>query len=256
MKTLSKATASLAIATLAFTYSVQAVPALASTPVSLTAQEKILEFSPGLSAEELTQALSDYAAQENITIDQAAQETLADLQGSLTWVQQADQTEERRGADASSGTGVVRDRVLAPGANRGDIFVTAATTLEHDHGHTGIYCRSDRIIEAPGAGQVSRNVPLEEVPVAAGTEIMSVNLPQETRDNVADWANANLLERPYNINFAVNKFGSFSALNCSQLVWHAFDVAAGLDLDANGGLGVYPYNIKDSEHTTTYKVIP
>lgn len=82
-----------------------------------------------------------------------------------------------------------------------------------------------------------------------------MKIDQVTKDSVADWANENLLGRPYNSNFAVNKFGSFSALNCSQLVWHAYDVAAGIDLDSNGGVGVYPYNIKDSEHTEIYYTV-
>ena len=33
----------------------------------------------------------------------------------------------------------------------------------------------------------------------------------------------------------------------------AYKVGAGLDLDGNGGIGVYPDNIKNSRHTVTYQ---
>lgn len=42
-------------------------------------------------------------------------------------------------------------------------------------------------------------------------------------------------------------------MNCSQLVWVAYMEAAGIDLDSNGGPGVYPYDIRDSSYTVTYQ---
>lgn len=55
---------------------------------------------------------------------------------------------------------------------------------------------------------MSRN----NVPGPSGSVLLNVKIDQATKDSVADWANENLLGRPYNSNFAVNKFGSFSAL--------------------------------------------
>lgn len=44
-------------------------------------------------------------------------------------------------------------------------------------------------------------------------------------------------------------------LNCSELVWAAYFETSGIDLDADGGSSVYPYDFQSSEHITLYEEI-
>ncbi len=48
---------------------------------------------------------------------------------------------------------------------------------------------------------------------------------------------------------------SYEVVNCSQLVWLAYREATGIDLDANGGLGVYPTDLTNSALTSTYRIV-
>ncbi len=41
--------------------------------------------------------------------------------------------------------------------------------------------------------------------------------------------------------------------NCSKLLWSAFKLKAGIDMDKDKGLGVYPRDIRDSNYTKTIK---
>ncbi|MFF0884939.1 hypothetical protein ACFYUI_21870, partial [Bacillus velezensis] len=40
-----------------------------------------------------------------------------------------------------------------------------------------------------------------------------------------------------------------------KLLWSAFLLKAGIDIDSNGGLGVYPRDITSSSYTTTILTI-
>jgi hypothetical protein len=51
--------------------------------------------------------------------------------------------------------------------------------------------------------------------------------------------------------FAANKI-TMSKLNCSSLVWRAYK-HVNIDLDSNGGPGVYPADIRNSRFTSTYE---
>ena len=86
-------------------------------------------------------------------------------------------------------------------------------------------------------------------------QIMNVEIDQKKKDAAADYADQHLLGKGYNLNFAFNKDPHGSTMNCSQLVWVAFKEGADVDLDGNGGPGVYPYDIRDSELTSGYQTI-
>ena len=76
-----------------------------------------------------------------------------------------------------------------------------------------------------------------------------------SRNKAAGHAYKKLRNKSYNLNFAFNKSTTSSKMNCSQLVWAAYKASTKIDLDGNGGPGVYPYNIKDSSKTKTYKTL-
>lgn len=46
---------------------------------------------------------------------------------------------------------------------------------------------------------------------------------------------------------------AYKQLNCSGLIGQAYKKSVNIDLDSNGGLAVYPSNIRDSKYTVTYK---
>ena len=162
--------------------------------------------------------------------------------------------------NSSSGGGDANQIYLGKANKRADIFVAPANTVGVEHGHTGLYYDPERIIEAPGVGQLSHRTSALDKFVTAGVQIQKIvksdgdRIGTERRAHVADWAYANLRRKDYRIQFYDNKYTHSPDMNCSQLVWAAFLVPEGIDLDYNGGAGVYPYDIRDSPKTDTYKI--
>ena len=122
-------------------------------------------------------------------------------------------------------------------------------------GHVGIFGGNDWIVEAPGLGQVSHWKWVWDKRVLSGTRYFYYHVSQATQDAAADYAYNNLLERPYSINFAVNKGMNPHRLNCSQLVWFAYMRATGTDIDGNGGMGVYPKDLTVGSLPYNYETI-
>ena len=73
---------------------------------------------------------------------------------------------------------------------------------------------------------------------------MYVKAQQSTRNEAANYADNALRGKSYDLDVAGNKPHGAGKLNCSELVGRAYQ-AAGIELDANGGPGVYPNNLKD-----------
>lgn len=139
--------------------------------------------------------------------------------------------------------------------NKGDMFLTPASTLGAEHGHIGIYGGYNWIVEAQGPGKLSRWAWNCEVVVQKGTVLMETTCTQDQQNAAADYAYFNLVDRPYNLYFWDNKNLDSYDLNCSQLVWIAYMKGAGVDLDGNGGSGVFPYDIKESTYTKVNWVV-
>jgi uncharacterized protein YycO len=138
---------------------------------------------------------------------------------------------------------------------KGDIFYSAASTYGVSHGHTGIYSRVDRITEARGKGEKSDEFLASGREYCKNIEKMIVKTSIDNQNKAADYAVQNLTGKPYSRNFAWNKGGNISTLNCSELVYKAYKRSVNIDLDGDGGLGVYPVDIKNSDSTRTYETI-
>ncbi len=82
---------------------------------------------------------------------------------------------------------------------------------------------------------------------------MYVNVKEKARVRTGWYAQDHLLNKPYNIYFATNKKPYGKKMNCSQLVWAAYKNSAKVDLDGNGGPGVYPKDIVKSSKTKTWR---
>lgn len=156
---------------------------------------------------------------------------------------------------ASSGKDCDNKKTVGNGRNKGDIFHSHAKTLNNDHDHVGIYYTTKTIVEAPGEGSKSKSVTAATLKKCGPIVKMYVDTTQAKRDKAANHAYNNFRGLPYDKNFFDNKDNSNGKLNCSELVWKAYKHGAGIDLDSNGGKGVYPDDIRDHSKTVTYATI-
>lgn len=140
-------------------------------------------------------------------------------------------------------------------SSKGDVFFETASTIGIPHGHVGIYYTPDFIVESvPSTGV--RKVKLIDKRVDSGSKILTLKkeyASSAARSAAADWANTRIGEK-YSYNFATNRLTSCSGdKNCSKLVWCSFKEKVNIDIDQDGGLGVYPIDIRDSSMFITLK---
>jgi uncharacterized protein YycO len=137
---------------------------------------------------------------------------------------------------------------------KGDIFHSHSKTADWDHDHVGIYYTTKTIVEAPGVGSKSKSVTASTLKKCGPIVKMYVKAKQSTRDKAANHAYKHYRGKGYDLDFARNKGSNDNLLNCSELVWKAYKVN-GVELDKNGGLGVYPDDIREDGSTVTYETI-
>lgn len=207
--------------------------------------DALVQLNPGMTKQQVVTQADALAKQYGISRSEVLSQELEEAQAST------DASGAESGAISAfsaSGTAVK----LTDSKNRGDIFVSPASTLFIKHGHTGIYYTTKTIVEAPGLTQKSRSIAAKDVKVAKGTVKQSVTTSQSNRDKAASYAYNNMRNKFYNANFAANHSVPADLYNCSQLVWGAYKASVKIDLDTNGGFGVYPFDLKDSKLTVTY----
>jgi len=139
--------------------------------------------------------------------------------------------------------------------NKGDLFHSHSKTFNNDHDHIGIYYTTKTIVEAPGSGSKSRSVTASTLKKCGPILKMYVKAKQSSRDKAADYAYKHFRGKEYDLNFVRNKGTDNTKLNCSELVWKAYKYAVDIELDSNGGPGVYPDDIRDDGSTVTYETI-
>ncbi|MFV0372500.1 hypothetical protein [Microbacterium sp.] len=217
--------------------------------------DELVALNPGTTREGVEQLVRDVAAQTGSTPAAVADQMLAEARESVAASGSSSGRATSNDAVPSGSGGGGGTTILKNGERRGDIFVSPSSTLFVNHGHTGIYYTTRTIVEAPGLGKKSRSASASTLPVGRGAVKQYVKTSQTNRTAAATYAYTNLRGKAYNANFAFNKDRHGAKMNCSQLVWAAYIIKTRLDLDGNGGLGVYPYNIKDSKYTVTYRTL-
>lgn len=135
---------------------------------------------------------------------------------------------------------------------KGDIFHSYAKTVV-PHNHVGIFYTTKTVVEAPGPKSRSQARTAATLNKCGPVYKMYVKAKQATRDKAANYAYGELRGRFYDLDFNNNKVNGDLFLNCSELVWRAYK-AAGIELDANGGTGVYPNDIAIDSSTVAYSV--
>lgn len=207
--------------------------------------EKLLELQPGVTQVELQESITAVSLQTGLPEDEIIATSIKELEEQHT----LDLKEKTQTRGASSG-----NFTLSKSTNKGDIFYTPSSTLGIQHGHSGIYFTKDSIIESiPSSGV--RKIAYNSRNVEKNAVMQTVNTTQTKRNAAADWAKGRVGDK-YSYNFATNRSTSHTGdKNCSKLLWSAYTLKASIDIDSNGGLGVYPKDIKDSSYVKTYKTI-
>ena len=250
------------------------------TPKIEESLETLIELEAGEDADELFDSLEEYAEEEGISPELAIEQAVAEAEESYyfdeTYYGETDfelegdyidpegngeyfSTEEElsetdSGFSALSSGEAKRNIKVGSARNKGDVVYTPAKTAGYNHGHSGIYYSKTVLVEAPGLGKKSKATGQGSFLVAKGAHKQYVKTTSANRNRAANKAYNSYRGKSYNSNFANNKKTNSAKMNCSQLVWAAYKSTSGIDLDGNGGPGVYPGNIRDSSRTVTYKI--
>ena len=221
--------------------------------------ERLVELNPGTTEEDMRAAAKDYIAENGGSFDdvidealEGAEEAEAEVPGEFRDAEKKPgdpkKVQTREAVQAYTKVGVL-PRVRIPG----DIFFNPANTSIVKHGHVGIYSAHERIVEAPGIHKKSHETSRKNISVFKTSRIMYVKTTESNRRKAGAFAAAKLVDKGYNLAFAMNKSTTGKNMNCSQLVWAAYKAPLRIDLDGNGGPGVYPKDIVNSSKTVTWK---
>ncbi|ODG90587.1 MULTISPECIES: YiiX/YebB-like N1pC/P60 family cysteine hydrolase [Bacillaceae] len=208
---------------------------------------EVSKFEKGLTTTQILKDAKEVARTQHMSVD----DVLAQMKKELS-ADKAKASKERSNVikplGGSGGT------VIIGSSTKGNFYYTDSQTAYLNHGHVGMYYTTTTIVESiPDKGV--RTISSSSRKVDTGAVIKSVNTTQAKRDAAANWAYGELGE-DYSYNFATNRQTSTSgAKNCSKLVWSAFKEKAGLDLDVDKGLGVYPRDVRDAKDTTKVKTL-
>lgn len=202
---------------------------------------------------EILHELEKYATDQGISIEKAAQQAASDSKLSNSGDTSSHEVSSHNTASSSGGN----QRKVALGTARyiGDVFYSSNSTAGVQHGHNGIYVTSTSYVEAAGIGKVvvKLNALAANAPAPAYKYYVGWNKQSPNKIKAANFALSKLGKR-YNVAFFNNKFINSDTYNCSQLVWAAYkSTDPNVDLDANGGPGVYPADIANSHWTTWYE---
>ncbi|MGD6900422.1 hypothetical protein [Bacillus infantis] len=251
MKKSRKAGLSIAIAlglSLSFSPSSFAKPSETNTYLN-----EIVELQPGTTKEEILSSIQDYAKSQGLSKDEVIKMVHSELIRDKEEGDKIAKENDNEKKDIVVFGGSAGSYTL-PMSSKGNIYYTDSYTAYYNHGHVGMYSASDKLIEAvPGDGV--RQIKYNGRNVEKNSIIQKVNVTSTQKSNAADWA-VSQVGSSYSFNFATNRLtGHDGDKNCSKLLWSAFTLKANIDIDNNGGMGVYPRDITASSYTSTIATI-
>ena len=221
-------------------------PIQASTVQQL--KNEILTMQPGVSSEELQKQVEELVLTTGMNEDEIYEQMYKEMdeQNRLA-EEETKQLAEQFGDEATLQGGGSANYIVGPSA-RGDFYYTPSATAYINHGHVGLYYSSSTIVESiypSGVRSISANVRT----VDKGAVVKSISTTSTNKNNATNWAYTQI-GQPYSLNFANNRnTGHTGAKNCSKLIWSAFQLYGGLDLDVDKGFGVYPRDVRDATQT-------
>ncbi|KMY28992.1 hypothetical protein ACZ11_17845 [Lysinibacillus xylanilyticus] len=216
--------------------------------------DDILKLQPDISEEELLQDVqmiaSNTGQSEQVILEQIYTELKEDEAKGIA--EKSAYSKEKYGVSPRGGSG---GTVSIGSSTKGNFYYTPSETAYLDHGHVGMYYTSTTIVESvPSDGVRTISTSARKVD-SSGSVVKSVSTSTTNRNNAADWAYTQV-GQSYSYNFATNRLtGHDGAKNCSKLIWSAYKVNGNLDLDVDGGLGVYPRDVRDASDTVLVRNI-
>lgn len=203
--------------------------------------------------EEILAALEELATEQGASLETVAEQVAAESRANTT-ATTAGQPGTSVQNKPQSGGG---QRLVAMNAARytGDVFYSSNSTVGIPHGHNGIYYNASYYVEAAGRAEGVKTTwaGARVAPAPAYKYYVGWNRQSPNKIAAANFALAQV-GKPYNLAFFNNKKVYSDKYNCSQLVWAAYkSVDPNVDMDANGGPGVYPADIANSSWTTWYE---
>ncbi|MEH7059239.1 YiiX/YebB-like N1pC/P60 family cysteine hydrolase [Bacillus wiedmannii] len=212
--------------------------------------QEIVKLQPNVASEQVLKEAEIMAKSQNMKVEEVLRTYLKEAtNNAIQGREEAENTKEKSDFQTLGGSGGV---YTITNSTKGNIYYTPSQTAYLDHGHVGMYYLSDTIVESvPSTGV--RTIKTSNRLVDAGAVIQTVSTSTQNKQNAANWAYSEVGES-YSYNFMNNRnTGHDGAKNCSKLVWSAFLLKANIDIDKDGGFGVYPRDIRDSNYTSTIK---
>lgn len=199
----------------------------------------ILEKNPGLEKEELMADINKIVVDEK----KSEMEILEQIKNELKSQEENINKGEITTLGNNKGTKIIGN------SKKGNIYYTSAATWGLNHGHVGMYYKKTHIVESvPKLGV--RSISAKKRKVEKGAVVKSVKVSTKKKNAAVDWGKGRIKKDGYSVNFATNRTtGHYGSKNCSKLIWSAFKLKAKIDIDKNGGLGVYPRDVRDSGYT-------
>lgn len=229
---------------LAFCLTAFSVPsAFAQDQISY--KDEILSMQPDLTSAELLSSVQAIAKNTGDSEDALLKRIYEELKHDQTKSKEEKQQSGKVGTMGSSG-----GTVSVGPSSKGNFYYTASQTAYMNHGHVGMYYSSDVIVESvPETGVRTISTTLRKVD-QGDAQVKSVTTSSSNRNNAANWAFSRVGIDAYSYNFVTNRSTShIGDKNCSKLVWSAYKLNGNLDLDVDGGLGVYPRDVRDAPGT-------
>ncbi|MGG0643110.1 YiiX/YebB-like N1pC/P60 family cysteine hydrolase [Sporosarcina gallistercoris] len=226
------------------------VSASSSLTDASTGLSEILKLQPDISKLELLQDVRAIAANTG----QSEQSVLDQIYTELKNNDEKGKQEKATTSDISA-YGASGGTKSVGSSTKGNFYYTPSQTAYLDHGHVGLYYTSTTIVESvPSAGVRTISTTARKVD-STGAKVKSVTTSTTNRNNAANWAKTQV-GQSYSYNFATNRqTGHTGAKNCSKLIWSAYKLNGSLDLDVDGGLGVYPRDVRDAKGTALVRNI-
>ena len=203
----------------------------------------------------IKQGLEKAAQERNVSYDTAVSQV---AQESREHVQTGDSSGNSGGAlvpqiVSSSSDGDGHKVAMGQARYRGDVFYSSNSTFGYEHGHNGIYVSENEYVEATSPNVRRVKSDSEDAPAPAHKYYVGDDADSSEKDKAAAFAEEQV-GKGYNWVFFANKSVNSDNYNCSQLVWASYKNAdSNIDLDADGGPGVYPKDIADSPMAHEYE---
>ncbi|QKE73085.1 hypothetical protein HPK19_09830 [Arthrobacter citreus] len=226
---------------------------LTGTPISyantndLPYVNEILALQPNVTEKELLKDVESISKNSGDTKEAILEQLFNELQ------QDKSQGLAERKVQARGGGG---GTVEVGKGVKGQIYYTASETAYLNHGHVGMFYNVENVVESIPKEGVRKRHYTKRLVDKGDAQVRSVNTTTAKRNAAADWAYSRVGKDDYSYNFATNrKTDHYGDKNCAKLVWSAYKLKSGLDLDKDKGSGVYPRDVRDAKDTTLVRKI-